>query len=68
MMSTIDKPVRQAKKKTQTAIRLRPDVLQRLDTFCKSQRLQPTRNSVIELAIQEFLDSEEKAAPARRAS
>ena len=52
----------------QTAVRIDPDLLLRLNTYCETHRLKPKRNSVIELAIKEFLDNEEAAEAKQRRS
>jgi predicted DNA-binding protein len=51
------KPLSERKKPLQTAFRLQPDMLERLDAFCKTQRVRTSRNKVVEAAINEFLDS-----------
>ena len=45
-------------------VRLPPALLERLDTFCKTQRLKPSRTRVIEAAITEFLEREDQPATA----
>jgi metal-responsive CopG/Arc/MetJ family transcriptional regulator len=64
-MDQPDKTLR-PKHLTQTAVRIEPQLLERLNNYCDNHRLKPKRNSVIEAAIKEFLDSEENAAPTRR--
>jgi predicted DNA-binding protein len=63
------KPWNERKKATQTAFRLPPEMLERLDAFCSTQRIKTSRNKVVEAAITEFLDSIEKsnAVEGRRA-
>jgi predicted DNA-binding protein len=53
------KPLSDRKKPLQTAFRLQPDMLERLDAFCATQRIKTSRNKVVEAAIGEFLDSVE---------
>ena len=53
--------------KRQTAIRLKPEHLERLDAYCNSHRIRLTRNRVIETAIIEFLDREQFATTRRSA-
>jgi hypothetical protein len=42
-----------------TGVRLPPDLLDRLEVFCQTQKLKPSRTRVIEISIREFLDREE---------
>lgn len=45
--------------------RLPPPLLERLDRYCATQRLKPSRTRVIEIAIADYLDKEEATAAAQ---
>jgi len=61
MHERVQTPKKQSKKKQQTAFRLPPELLERLDRFCVTRRLPTTRTAVVHVALAEFLDREEKA-------
>ena len=42
----------------QTAVRVDPEVMDRLNAYCAKHPLRPRRDSVITLAIQQYLDRE----------
>jgi hypothetical protein len=39
-------------------LRLPPDLFDRLDLYCSSNKLKPSRTRVVEVALREFLDRE----------
>jgi len=41
-----------------TAMRMAPELLDSLDTYCKTHRLRPSRTKIIETAVREFLEKE----------
>ena len=45
----------------QTNVRLEPDVLDRIKAYCRAHPLQPARDRIIDLALKQFLDNEERA-------
>ena len=48
------------RKKTPLALKFDPELLERLDLFVEKQTFQTTRTSVIESAVRQMLDREEK--------
>ena len=48
------------RKKTPLALKFDPDLLERLDRFVEKQPYDTTRTSVIESAVRQLLDREEK--------
>ena len=54
-------PVKETRDKRRMAMaRMPPDLLKRLDQFCRTHPLRPSRTRVMETAIRQFLDREEQ--------
>lgn len=41
-----------------TAMRMEAELLETLDSYCKTHRLRPSRTAIIEAAVREFLQKE----------
>jgi hypothetical protein len=52
--------------RTMTGLRLPPELLTELDTYCRDQKYPPSRTAVLELALREFLAREGTAKVVQR--
>jgi predicted transcriptional regulator len=52
----------------QTAVRLDPEVLDQLNAHCANHPLRPRRDSVIDLAIKQYLEREEPTQQVRKSA
>ena len=65
-MTDIKRPRKKAKTRKelrQTAVRLDPQIVDRLNAYCNNHQLRPPRDRIIDLALQRYLDSEDAGAP-----
>lgn len=53
-------------KRTQIGIKLQPELIRRIDAYCKRQDFPPTRTDVIERAIEEYLQRSDKPLRSRK--